>query len=234
MWRRRDGLATRGDIETMAAVRGIVNSANPASAHPTMKVEYTGHIAQALDEQGGIKEDFQLATIACAALILLSIMLYFRRMAVLIVVGAPAILGVLLSLVLAAFKLQHLNINTAFLVSIILGNGINSPIVLMARYGEERRQGLPVEEALRRALRGAFLGTLSAMAAASIAYGSLLLTKFKGFNQFGLIGGAGMLIVWACTFVVVPPMVLLAERLRPNSMTPKPAGCTVRLPRSAD
>ncbi|HNN92850.1 MAG TPA: MMPL family transporter [Pseudomonadota bacterium] len=223
MWRRRDGLATRGDIETMAAVRGIVNSANPTSVHPTMKVEYTGHIAQALDEQGGIKEDFQLATIACAALILLSIMLYFRRMAVLVVVGAPAILGVLLSLVLAAFKLQHLNINTAFLVSIILGNGINSPIVLMARYGEERRQGLPVEDALRRALRGAFLGTLSAMAAASIAYGSLLLTKFKGFNQFGLIGGAGMLIVWACTFVVVPPMVLFAERLRPNSMTPRPS-----------
>lgn len=223
LWRRRDGLATRGDIETMAAVRAIVSSANPTGIHPTMKVEYTGHIAQALDEQGGIKEDFQLATIACAALILLSITLYFRRFAVLIVVGAPAILGVLLSLVLAAFKLQHLNINTAFLVSIILGNGINSPIVLMARYGEERRRGLTSEDALRRALRGAFLGTLSAMAAASIAYGSLLLTKFKGFNQFGLIGGAGMLIVWFCTFIVVPPMVLWAERVRPGSMTPKPS-----------
>lgn len=223
MWRRRDGLATRGDIETMAAVRGIVSGANPPSFHPSLKVEYTGHIAQALDEQGGIKEDFQLATMACAALILLSIILYFRRFAVLLVVGAPAVLGVLLSLVLAAFKLQHLNINTAFLVSIILGNGINSPIVLMARYGEERRQGLPVEAALRSALRGAFLGTLSAMAAASIAYGSLLLTQFKGFNQFGLIGGAGMLIVWFSTFVVVPPLVLFCERLRPGCMTPKPS-----------
>ena len=48
-------------------------------------------------------------------------------------------LGLLLSLFLASVTIHYLNINTAFLISIILGNGINSPIILLGRYGEERQ-----------------------------------------------------------------------------------------------
>ena len=54
-------------------------------------------------------------------------------------IGAPAVLGLLISLFIASITIKYLNINTAFLISIILGNGINSPIILLGRYGEERQ-----------------------------------------------------------------------------------------------
>jgi len=57
--------------------------------------------------------------------------------------------------------------------------------------------------------------------AAGIAYGSLMVTDFRGFNQFGLIGGAGMVLVWICTMLLVPPIILIGERLRPGVFTPK-------------
>ncbi|MSP63258.1 MAG: hypothetical protein EXR72_23535 [Myxococcales bacterium] len=222
LWKRGDGLAGRGDQETLDGVDAVVRRIDPKRFHPAMQVEYTGHIAMAIDEANAIRDDLTLATTLCTTLVLLSILLYFRRILVLWVVGAPAILGLLLALALAQLTVHFLNANTAFLISIILGNGINSPIILMARYGEERRRGREVGPALGAAMAGAMLATGTAMAAAAIAYGSLLATSFRGFSQFGLVGGSGMLLVWIMTFLLLPPMVIFGERLRPGSLTPRP------------
>ncbi len=221
MWRRLTGVAGKGDHDTLVAVQEAVARANPASVDGSIVVEYTGAIAEAIDEQNGIRDDLTWATIICSSLVLLVIYLYFRRFGLLLVIGAPAVLGLLMSLMLASVTIHYLNINTAFLISIILGNGINSPIILLARYGEERRHGQPVQIALSIAMSETLLATLTAMSAASIAYGCLLLTSFRGFNQFGLLGGAGMLLVWIMSFLLVPPMVIFGERVWPGSLTPR-------------
>ena len=220
LWRRRDGVAGLGDHETLRVVQKIVESLRPASFHPQMQVRYTGHIPVAIAEQNAIREDISTATVLCAVLVMLAIWLYFRRFRLLLVIGAPAVLGVILALALARFTIHYLNINTAFLISIILGNGINTPIVLLARYGEERRAGRPVSASLAAAAEHTLLGTSTAMLAAGIAYGSLALTSFRGFNQFGLIGGAGMIFVWISSFLLVPPLVIFGESRKPGALTP--------------
>jgi uncharacterized protein len=221
LWQRLDGLAGKSAHDSLDSVQAAVARVNPASVDANIRVEYTGAIAQAIDEQNGIRDDLTIAIVVCGLLEIAIIYLYFRRLALLLVIGAPAVLGLFLSLMIASFTIHYLNVNTAFLISIILGNGINSPIILLARYGEERRHGQPVQIALTIALSETLLGTLTAMTAASIAYGCLLLTNFRGFNQFGLLGGAGMLLVWIMMFLLVPPMVIAGERLRPGSFTPR-------------
>lgn len=219
LWRRSDGLATLGDQATLDSVRALVERAQPTQFHPAMKVEYSGAIAMALAEQQAVRDDLSFASGLCAALVLVSIYLFFRRFAVLIAVGAPAILGLLCTLAIADATLGSLNANSAFLISIILGNGINSPIVLLSRYGEERRAGQPFAIAMSTAVEATLRGTLSAMSAASLAYGSLMLTSLRGLSQFGFIGGIGMLVVWLLTFALVPPLVAWAERRAPSCMT---------------
>jgi predicted RND superfamily exporter protein len=221
LWRRGDGLASLGDRESVAAVRAVVAQLAPTSFHPQMTVYLSGPIAMAIDEHDAIRSDLTLATAVCTSLVMLVIFLHFRRWALLWVIGAPAVLGLFLALALAQLSIHYLNANTAFLISIILGNGINTPIILLARYGEERRAGVGVQSALLTAMTSTLAATATATAGASIAYGSLLFTSFRGFNQFGLVGGAGMLLVWLVTFLLVPPMVLLGERIRPGCMTPK-------------
>jgi hypothetical protein len=221
LWQRLDGLATAGAHEAKHRVEEAVKATAPSSFDPKLRVNYTGGIAQAIDEQNGIRDDLTLATFLCMSCVLLAIYSYFRRVGLLWVIGAPAVLGLLLSLFIASLTIHFLNTTTAFLISIILGNGINSPIILLGRYGEERQAGKPVAPALASAMTNSLTGIFAAVAAASIAYGSLLLTSFRGFNQFGLLGGAGMLLVGIMTFVLVPPLVIFGERRWPGAFTPR-------------
>jgi predicted RND superfamily exporter protein len=61
------------------------------------------------------------------------------------------------------------------------------------------------------------VGTLSAALGASVAYASLVTTQFRGFRQFGIIGGLGMLLSWAVAFVCMPPLIVWVDRGRRSS-----------------
>jgi predicted exporter len=221
LWRPPHGIGGTGDHQALREVRDAIAATQPARFHPAMTVQLGGHVVQAIEDQDSIRNDLTFATALCSVLIFTVIWLYFRRVSFVLIVGAPAVLGLLVALAIASVTLRALNLNTAFLISIILGNGINAPIVLLARYGEERIRGVAVAPALEVAVHATLRGTLAAMGAASIAYGSLVLTDFRGFSQFGWLGGTGMLLVWIATFFVVPPLVHLVEaRGRP----PRPLG----------
>ena len=111
--------------------------------------------------------------------------------------------------------IHYLNPNTAFLGSIIVGNGINAGIILLARYFEERRRGAEVAVALPVALKTTWVATFAASTAAAASYGSLGAVSFRGFNQFGFMGTVGMMLCWLTTYLLMPPLIVLAERIRP-------------------
>ena len=98
-----------------------------------------------------------------------------------------------------------------FLGAIILGNGINYPIVLLSRYREFRARGQEPAEARREAVQNALRAELVGACVASIAYGSLTVTQFRGFNQFGWIGFVGMLLVWVSMIPCVPALIVVVE-----------------------
>src|SRR5207302_9493684 len=99
--------------------------------------------------------------------------------------------------------------------SIIVGNGINAGIILLARYLEERRGGRSVAEALPTALRATYLATFAASAAAAASYGSLGAVRFRGFNQFAFMGTIGMLLCWLATSFLMPAWIAIVERIHP-------------------
>src|SRR5436190_2084927 len=127
----------------------------------------------------------------------------------------PLAIGAVYAFALASlppFGITELNSNTAFLGSIIVGNGINFGIIQLARYVEARRQGETVEDSLALALWATRKGTLSAALAAGVAYASLVAMQFRGFRQFGVIGGLGMLLAWATTYLLMPPLIGWLDR----------------------
>lgn len=225
LWRRGSGLASADDQQMVDAVSALVQSAQPTTFHPDMRTEYSGAVAMALEEQHAVRSDLTAATGLTAVLVLVVMGLHFRRPLYVLCSFVPALLGVLFSLTLARYRLQYLNANTAFLIAIILGNGINTPIVLLSRIAEARRQGLSPSDALRTGLLSALRSTLSAALAASIAYGTLLGTDLRGLSQFGFLGGAGMLLCWLLSFVTLPPLLCLIERRNPRALLlpPRPS-----------
>ncbi|MBN2574847.1 MAG: MMPL family transporter, partial [Deltaproteobacteria bacterium] len=92
------------------------------------------------------------------------------------------------------------------------GNGINYAIMLMSRYEEQRAQGDATLLAMERAIAGVTRGTGVAALCASAAYAALMLTKFRGFYQFGLMASFGVLFCWVLTFTVLPSILFLMDR----------------------
>lgn len=181
----------------------------PDAYAPAMRVGYAGDVATRVEEMEGLAADLGIAGVVVLVLVVGVILLYFRRWRALPLLSIPLLLGTALSFAIAAlppWRVTYLNSNTAFLGSIVVGNGINSGIILLARFREELRRRLPLEAAIHTAVLGTWRPTLAAALAAGTAYGSLVFTDFRGFNQFGWIGLFGMLACWLATFALMPPL----------------------------
>jgi predicted RND superfamily exporter protein len=203
----------RAGEQVAREVRKAVAALDP-TRYGRLEVGLSGELESALEERAALEKDLILATAICLFLVGAAVWAYYGRLRAVALMGLPATLGAALAFALAQWVFGYVNSSTAFLGSIILGNGINFAIILLARYEEERRGGATVRTALRRARRRTLRPTAVAALSAGIAYASLAVTRFRGFSQFGIIGGAGMLLCWAASMLVLPAFLLLVDQRR--------------------
>src|SRR5262249_7746613 len=88
-------------------------------------------------------------------------------------------------------------------------------IIYMARFLEARRRGATLLDGVRIAHRETWLPTLTAGFTAAASYGSLMITEFRGFRDFGLIGSIGMVLCWTSTYMTLPSILTVTGRLSP-------------------
>jgi predicted RND superfamily exporter protein len=189
---------------------------------PGMRVGFTGDVAISAEETSALVEDLTLSSLLVVFTVIAAIVLFYGWRRSVPALFLPLAVGTVYAFALASlppFGITELNSNTAFLGSIIIGNGINFGIIQLARYVEARRHGETVDDSLALALWATRKGTLSAALAAGVAYASLVAMDFRGFRQFGVIGGLGMLLAWAATYVLMPPLIHWLDRGR---FRPKP------------
>lgn len=195
--------------------RLFVQSHPPATYHPQMDVELAGPAVTPVRNREALERDLWVVGALCFFLIPLSIAVFFRRALVVGIIFAPAVLATVLSYAFAFAVFGYLTTVTSFLVSFIMGNGTNYAIVLMARYENERHEGLNARDAVLAAASDLWRTTGVAAIASAVSYVSLVVTSFRGFSQFGLMGAAGCLLAWLCTFTLVPALVCLVDKKGP-------------------
>jgi hypothetical protein len=204
------------DVARSRRVRDGVQAAIDATlavSPPGARIGMTGDIATVMIEQDAIVRGMTVATLITIVLVGLALLFYYRSLAALSVIFAALVVGTLATLGFARVAVGYLNSATAFLVSIVIGNGINFPMLVVGRYLEERRHGADHDDAIARAWQGTRRGTTAAALTAFVAYGSLIVTDFRGFRDFGIIGAVGMLLCWAAAYTVAPAgLTLLARR----------------------
>jgi uncharacterized membrane protein YdfJ with MMPL/SSD domain len=182
-----------------------------------MRLGYTGDVAIAVEELESLIADLSLSSALVVIAVVVVIILYYRWSRSVAVLIPPLLFAAVLAFAVASlppFRVTTLNSNTAFLGSIIVGNGINFAIILLARYVEERRRGQEANEALVTAVWSTRVGTISAALGAAVSYASLVSTQFRGFRQFGIIGGLGMLFAWIVANATMPPLIVWLDRGR--------------------
>jgi predicted RND superfamily exporter protein len=184
------------------------------------RLGYAGDVATRVEETQGLASDLGMSSAVVGLLVIGSLLWFYRSWAALVALFVPLALGTFAGFALVALpplSIRYLNTNTAFLGSIVVGNGINSGIMLLARIQEELGRGLRVKDAIATGVAESWRATLAAALASGASYGSLIFTDFRGFNQFGWIGGFGIVMCWVAMYWLMPPLcLLLGERLRPR------------------
>jgi uncharacterized protein len=209
------------DLEPSARLMAGVQRevAGLARQYPGVQVSFNGEVPNLVEEHAAILADLSISSLFVVVLVGACISLYFRSLQAVLTVVLVLVPGLLFSFALGRLTVGGLNSNTAFLGTIIAGNGINYPLLFLAYYRAEPKE-LSMPAALRVAARQALPGTLGAALAASAAYGGLAASDFRGFSQFGILGGLGMATVWVFTYVATPIFVALLRpprRARPST-----------------
>ena len=194
------------------AAHQIIRDNDPQGFHREMVAHVGGPVATLIATRAAVERDIVWVTVTCLLIVAASLWAYFRRFRAVPLVGVSAAIGTVMAFAMAELLFGYVNSSTAFLGSIILGNGINYGIILISRYQELRAEGLPAQQALEKALAGVMRGTGVAAVCASAAYATLMLTSFRGFYQFGAMAAFGQIFCWLLTFTVLPALFLIIDR----------------------
>jgi len=186
-----------------------------------VRIDFGGDVMDVLEENVALREAVELSTLITGVLLLASIYLFFFRWRAALLLALTLIPPCLVTFGLAEPVIDYLNASTAFLGSIVIGNGVNSSVMWLGRYFEERRAGHQVSDAIINTHLGTWSGTLAAALGAGLAYASLMITDYRGFRDFGLVGLLGMSFCWLAAYLLLPSLAAFTEKVRPLVFTAK-------------
>ncbi len=196
-------------------MRAVVDKHHDELAAGGLRVGFGGSFPLFIAEYEAVIRDAFSTVVLVVGLVLLSLLLFFRDLRSTVALGIAVLMAVAVTFGVTRLVIGYLNTQTAFLGSIVIGNGINYGLIYLARVRQLRRTGMALEPACLDAAPVAAHATLLAAAASSVSFAMLILAANRGFRHFGIIGGIGMLLCWVSTFALVPALLQLFERIRP-------------------
>lgn len=204
-----------GRRQLLTDVRSIVDTIDLSELGDDLSIAFAGDVMLEIEEKEAVARELFVATGVTVVFVSMALLFFFRRMRAIALLGMALLPPVALTFAFAEVMVDSLNTSTAFLASIVIGNGINPNIMWLSGYFEYRRGGRDVLDSIRATHRSVWIGTLTASLAASLAYASLGLTDFRGFHDFGLIGAFGMAACWIGSGVLLPAWIVVFERAQP-------------------
>lgn len=189
-----------------------------ASVGAPERLFVTGNAAIALDSSVGAAQDFaRIEPVTIASLILLVSVFFLSLVASLVPLG-----GIFAALMLAqggtfligTFIVKIPDTVLTFLFPVILGVGVDYAIFLIARYREERLEGIERLEAVRTSVTWAGESIATSGATVIIAFSVLSIGSFGMIRAIGLSVGIGVLIALIVSLTLIPAVLaLLGNRI---------------------
>lgn len=180
---------------------------------------------EGLNEVNDIMSDSTISMVIAVVLIFLIVAVFFRSpVKAPLLMLAQVLLACSLAMCFTTFYYGALNPFTVLVASIILGMGVDYSIHFMGTCqrcftacGDLK---LAMEQTVAKLLRPMFLAALTTIAGLL----SLLIAKFVGFYEFGVISAVGILFSFLTAIFAMPVFIFIAGGLPPrprNSFFPK-------------
>jgi uncharacterized protein len=195
-------------------MRKMIADLDMASYHPDMKYGVDGGYHRRIKEMRAVQRDLKRASVLGGILVLILLILYFGKRRAIFFVVVPLLVGIGWTMGAAYLLVGYLNAITAFIITILFGLGVDFAIHAVSRYFEERATGKEPPVAVVEALTHLGRPMMWAAVTTSATFLSLSVLDFRGFSQFGLIAGIGVILCFVTLYLVLPALVVLAARIK--------------------
>lgn len=182
----------------------------------TVTYGYTGGYKLNLDDSDTIKASLIPTSIVSLIGIFILLMYFLRRLSFVLILEAGLILGMLYAFGFAYFAVGKLNVITAMLGGILQGLGIDYGVHFLYRLREEYTLTRDLKASIHMTVVHSGPACIATVATTAAAFYILMLSHFKGFSEFGLIAGTGVIIIAINAYVAVPVAFLIIARFWPS------------------
>ncbi len=205
-----DSLSVRRAL--LARLREHVEAASETD--PGFKVAFTGTPAMSVEEMDTVRRDtLRTSIIAVVGVSLLTLLVFrWKSHAVLVLLALAA--GVAWSLGAVRLELGYLNLITSAFISTLVGVGVAYGIHPVSEYELEGAHCADPLVAVREAYRRTGPAVAAAGLTTSAAFFSILLMRFRGFAELGLVAGVGVLLCLLSAMVFLPAILVVYGRRR--------------------
>ncbi len=213
----------------------LLATIEPSMYHPEMEITLAGRLMRRSIQVEAIRGDVAKTFGIGASAVILLVIFYFlyksynaragsrfswkilitelARMPVLaLVITIPLLMSLAWTFGVAYLMVGNLNIMTSTLALLLFGLGVDFGVHFYGRYSEERG----MDSSIIDAAEISFLSTGQAVAVGALTTSTALLVltfaDFKGFSEFGLIAGIGILFAVVAMIVVMPALLAIFER----------------------
>ncbi len=213
----------------------LLATMEPAMYHPEMEITLAGRLMRRSIQVEAIRGDVAKTFGVGASAVMLLVIFYFlyksysaragsrfswkiliaelARMPVLaLVITVPLLMSLAWTFGLAYLLVGNLNIMTSTLALLLFGLGVDFGVHFYGRYSEERG----MDKSIIDAAEISFMSTGQAVAVGALTTSTALLVltfaDFKGFSEFGLIAGIGILFAVVAMIVVMPALLAIFEK----------------------
>ena len=194
-------------------VKSVVERANPAAAG--LRVKYAGALEILMEQHRVMSMDMVKATIISILFGVLIVAGVTRRIHAPFYIATSLLIGIVWTFAVARLLVGHVNIITGFLVSVLIGLGIDFGIHLYMRFVQEARaKDASPEDVFVAFITGTITPAMTAAATTAAVFFTFTIADFRGFSEFGLIAGIGVIFTLISTFLVFPPLIALFEQRR--------------------
>lgn len=196
--------------QLMREVDASIAAADPAGHHVTIPW-ISGAYRHAIEDVDGVSHDIGWTAIPTFILVSLAIGIAFLDWKPVVIIMVPQFLGSALTLGFAAVAIGSVNMFTSFALAVLVGLGNDYGIVLLSRFREERAAGHTTDEAIIIAWSKAGPPAFTAALTAAAGFFSLIVASFKGFQQLGIVIGAGVPLCFLSVVLVAPLLIRALE-----------------------
>jgi hopanoid biosynthesis associated RND transporter like protein HpnN len=185
-----------------------------AAARPGFKVAFTGTPAMTVEEMDTVRRDtLRTSAVAVVGVSLLTLLVFRWKTHALLVLLALGV-GVIWALGAVRLELGYLNLITSAFISTLVGVGVAYGIHPVSEYelcGAHTKDPVTaVLESYRRTGPAVAVAGLTTAA----AFLSILLMRFRGFAELGLVAGVGVLLCLVSALVCLPAILVVYGRRR--------------------